>query len=229
MNAFVIDMGMALWFGILTSISPCPLATNITAISFIGRKVDQAGYVFSAGLLYMLGRMLTYTVLGAVLVSSTQLIPPVANFLQTYMVYLLGPGLILLGILLLDVIKLNIGRGLVQERLQTLIEQAGIWGAGLMGILFALSFCPISAGLFFGSLFSLAMQRGSIILLPSLYGAGTALPVLVFAFLLAFSANLVGKTFHKLTIFERWARRITGVVVILAGLYICLTQIFYLF
>lgn len=228
MNAFVIDMSMALWFGILTSISPCPLATNITAISFIGRKVDQTGYVFSAGLLYMLGRMLTYTVLGAVLVSSTQLIPPVANFLQTYMVYLLGPGLILLGMLLLDVIKLNIGGGLVNERMQTRIERAGICGAGLMGIVFALSFCPISAGLFFGSLFGLSMQHGSILLLPSLYGAGTALPVLAFAFLLAFSANLVGKTFNKLTTFERWARRITGLVAIFAGLYLCLTQIFYL-
>lgn len=228
MNTLWLDMGMAIWFGILTSISPCPLATNITAISFIGRKVDQAGYVFSAGLLYMLGRMLTYSILGAILVSSTQLIPPVANFLQTYMVYLLGPGLILLGILLLDAVKLNIGGGLVNERMQTQIERAGIWGAGLMGIIFALSFCPISAGLFFGSLFGLAMQRGSILLLPSLYGIGTAVPVMTFAFLLAFSANLVGKAFNKLTTFERWARRITGVVAILAGLYLCLTQIFYL-
>ncbi len=229
MSPLLFDMGLAVWFGILTSISPCPLATNITAISFIGRRVDQTGYVFSAGLLYMAGRMLAYTVLGAVLVSSTQLIPPVANFLQTFMVYLLGPGLILLGILLLDVIKLNIGGGLVNERLQTWVERAGIWGAGLMGIIFALSFCPVSAGLFFGSLFSLAMQHRSPLLFPSLYGIGTAIPVLGFAFLLAFSANLVGKVFQKMTSFERWARRITAVICILAGLYLCLTQLFVVF
>jgi cytochrome c-type biogenesis protein len=222
------DLGLAIWFGVLTSISPCPLATNITAISFIGRKVDRAGYVFSAGLLYMLGRMLTYTVLGAILVSSTQLISPIANFLQIYVVYLLGPGLILLGILLLDVIKLNIGGGLATERLQTRIERAGIWGAGLMGIVFALSFCPISAGLFFGSVFGLAMRHGSRLLIPSLYGVGTAVPVLVFAFLLAFAANRIGRIFNNLSTFERWARRITGVVAILAGVYVCCTQILHL-
>jgi cytochrome c-type biogenesis protein len=229
MNAFGVDLGMALWFGILTSISPCPLATNITAISFIGRKVDRAGYIFSAGLLYMLGRMLTYTVLGAILVSSTQLISPIANFLQTYMVYLLGPGLILLGILLLDVITLNIGGSLATERLRAQIDRAGIWGAGLMGVIFALSFCPISAGLFFGSVFGLAMRHGSRLLIPSLYGVGTAIPVLGFAFALAFSANLVGRTFKQLSAFELWARRVTGGVAILAGLYLCTTQIFYLF
>lgn len=229
MNTFGVDLGMAIWFGILTSISPCPLATNITAISFIGRKVDQAGYVFSAGLFYMIGRMLTYTVLGAILVSSTQLISPIANFLQTYMVYLVGPGLIVLGVLLLDVIKLNVGGSLMSDRLQARIERAGLWGAGLMGVIFALSFCPISAGLFFGSLFGMAMRHDSRLLIPSLYGVGTAIPVLVFAFVLAFSANLVGKAFHKLSVFELWARRVTGVVAILAGLYLCLTQIFYLF
>lgn len=229
MSPLLFDMGLAVWFGILTSISPCPLATNITAISFIGRRVDQAGYVFSAGLLYMAGRMLAYTVLGAVLVSSTQLIPPVANFLQTYMVYLLGPGLILLGILLLGVISLNLGPGSFGASIQVHAEQIGIWGAGLMGIIFALSFCPISAGLFFGSLFSLAVQHRSPFLFPSLYGIGTAIPVLGFAFLLAFSANLVGKVFQKMTNFERWARRITGVVAILAGMYLCLTQIFVVF
>lgn len=226
MNSFLFDMGLAVWFGILTSISPCPLATNLTAISFIGRKVGRAGYVFSAGMLYMLGRMLAYSILGAIMVLSTQLISPVAMFLQTYMVYLLGPGLILFGALLLDVIPLPTGSGLMNDRLQARIERAGLWGAGLMGILFALSFCPISAGLFFGSLFGLAMQRGSTILLPSLYGVGTALPVLAFAFLLAFSANRLGKVFDKLSAFERWARRVTAVTMILAGLYLCVTQIF---
>ncbi|GAK54467.1 cytochrome c biogenesis protein, transmembrane region [Candidatus Moduliflexus flocculans] len=225
MNPLLVDMGLALWFGILTSISPCPLATNLTAISFIGRKVGRAGYVFSAGMLYMLGRMLTYSILGAILVSSTQLISPVAMFLQTYMVYLLGPGLILFGVLLLDVIKLNFGGGLMNDLLQARIERAGIWGAGLMGIVFALSFCPISAGLFFGSLFGLAMQRGSTILLPSLYGVGTALPVLAFAFLLAFSANRIGRVFDKLSAFEHWARRVTALIMIAAGLYLCVTQI----
>jgi cytochrome c-type biogenesis protein len=226
MNPFLLDVSMAVWFGILTSISPCTLATNITAISFIGKRVERAGLVFLAGLLYMAGRMLAYTVLGIILVSSTRLIPPVANFLQMYMIYLLGPALIVIGVLLLDVLKLNIaGISFVGGGLQARAGQAGIWGAGLLGVILALSFCPISAGLFFGSLFSLALQHHSSILFPALYGFGTALPVFILAVLLAFAVNLVGCIFQKLTSFEVWARQLTGIVFILVGLYLCFTQI----
>lgn len=220
------DIGMAVWFGILTSISPCPLATNITAISFIGRKVDRASHILLAGLLYTAGRMLAYTVLGIVLVSSTQLVPPVANFLQEYMVYLLGPALIIIGLLLLDIFKISLfGNGVMWDGMQKRIEQSGIWGALLMGIVFALSFCPVSAALFFGSLFSLAIKHQSMVVLPSVYGIGTAIPVLVFAFILAFSANTIGRVFNVLTIFEKRARTITGVVFIVAGLYLVFMKI----
>jgi cytochrome c-type biogenesis protein len=215
------DIGMAVWFGILTSISPCPLATNITAISFIGKRVDRASHVLLAGLLYTAGRMATYIVLGIILVSSTQLVPPVANFLQKYMVYLLGPALIIIGILLLDIFRINLlGKGIMWDGLQKRIEKWGIWGALLMGIVFALSFCPVSAALFFGSLFSLAIKHQSMVILPSVYGIGTAIPVIAFAFILAFSANTIGRAFNALTVFEKWARNATGIVFILAGLYL---------
>jgi cytochrome c-type biogenesis protein len=215
------DIGMAVWFGILTSISPCPLATNITAISFIGKRVDRASHVLLAGLLYTAGRMATYLVLGIILVSSTQLVPPVANFLQKYMVYLLGPALIIIGILLLDIFRINLlGKGIMWDGLQKRIEKWGIWGALLMGIVFALSFCPVSAALFFGSLFSLAIKHQSMVILPSVYGIGTAIPVIAFAFILAFSANTIGRVFNALTVFEKWARNATGIVFILAGLYL---------
>jgi cytochrome c biogenesis protein CcdA len=217
---------MAIWFGILTSISPCPLATNITAISFIGRRVDSVGQVFISGLLYTAGRMASYIVLGILLVSSTQLIPPVANFLQQYMVYLLGPSLIIIGILLLDIFKINFGsNGIVGTGLQKKFESSGIWGALLMGIIFAISFCPISAALFFGSLFSLAIKNQSMVIIPSVYGIGTALPVLVFAFIIAFSVNRIGRIFDALKVFEKWARISTGMIFILAGLYLVLIRI----
>jgi cytochrome c-type biogenesis protein len=212
---------MAIWFGILTSISPCPLATNITAISFIGRRVDRASQVLLAGLLYTAGRMAAYTALGIILVSSTQLVPPVANFLQQYMAYLLGPILIIIGVLLLDIFRINLfGNGVLWNGLQSSVEQSGIWGAFLMGIVFALSFCPVSAALFFGSLFSLAIKHQSMIILPSFYGIGTAIPVLAFSFILAFSANMIGRVFNALTVFEKWARIATGIIFILAGLYL---------
>ncbi len=215
------DIGIAIWFGILTSISPCPLATNITAISFIGRRVDSVNKVLLSGLLYTAGRMAAYILLGIVLVSSIELVPPVANFLQRYMVYLIGPALIIIGVVLLDIFRINFfGNGIIWEGMQKRVEQSGMWGALLMGLVFALSFCPVSAALFFGSLFSLAVKHQSMVILPSVYGIGTAIPVLAFAFIFAFSANSIGRIFDSLKTFEKWARIATGIIFILAGLYL---------
>lgn len=227
MTPSAMDMGLALWFGILTSISPCPLATNIAAVSYIGSGISTRWGVFMAGVLYMLGRMLTYTVLGAILVSSAQSVPGVANFLQRYMNILLGPFLIFLGLILLDIIRVGAASGLGTfiNNLQGRVERIGIWGAGLLGIVFALSFCPVSAALFFGSLFSVAIKNDSGILLPSVYGIGTALPVLAFAVLMGISARLVSKAYNKVSVFETWARRITAVVFIFAGVYYCVTYL----
>ena len=219
---------MALWFGILTSISPCPLATNIAAVSYIGRQVNRTGYILSAGFLYMFGRMITYVLLGTILVSSTQSIPVIANFLQKYMNILLGPILLIIGIILLDIIKINTGSALLfGDNLEERVQKLGLWGAALLGVVFALSFCPVSAALFFGSLFSLSINYSSKIIMPSLYGIGTALPVLVFAFLLGLSTKLVGAAYNKIAVFELWARKITAIVFILAGIYYFFKYILY--
>ena len=217
--SYIASIGMALWLGILTSISPCPLATNIAAISFIGRRMDSQPYVLFAGLLYMLGRTVSYIVLGAVLIASSQAIPAVALFLQTYMSALIGPLLIIVGVILLGIIKFSFKGGGASSGFQTFIEKSGLFGSFIMGIFFALTFCPPSAAIFFGSLFGLAMQHGSRFVIPATYGIGTALPVIAFAILLAFATNLVGKAFNKLTVFEKWARKITAVIFILAGMY----------
>ncbi len=227
-TSFIVDLIMAFWLGILTSISPCPLATNIAAISFIGRQLDRQKYIFLAGLTYMLGRTITYTTLGAILVTSTQAIPAVAMFLQKYMAVIIGPLLIIVGIILLGIIKFNFRGSGVNEGLQKFVEKSGLLGAGVLGIVFALSFCPPSAAIFFGSLFSIAMKHGSKIIIPSVFGIGTALPVIIFAFLVAFATNLVGKAFNKLTIFEKWARKVTAVIFILAGIYMVLKNIFHI-
>lgn len=228
MTPFMMGMAMALWFGILTSISPCPLATNIAAVSYIGGQISTQRGVFVAGVLYMFGRMFTYTVLGAILVSSAQSVPAVANFLQKYMNILMGPFLILIGLILLNIIKFNMGdgAGIIADRLQGRIKHFGLFGAGLLGIIFALSFCPVSAALFFGSLFSVAVKNNSGIILPSVYGIGTALPVLGFAILMGISTRMLSKAYNKVSVFEIWARRITAVVFVLAGVYYCFTYLF---
>jgi len=140
----------------------------------------------------------------------------------------MGPILVLIGLILLDVIKLNVGNAMggIVGKLQDRIKHLGLFGAGLLGIIFALSFCPVSAALFFGSLFSIAVKHESMIVLPSIYGVGTALPVLAFAILMAISARLVSSAYNKLAVFEIWARRITAVIFVIAGGYYCVTYLF---
>ena len=215
----------AIWLGILTSISPCPFATNVAAISYVSRRVDKPGKVLLHGLLYISGRTLTYAVLGVLLVSSLLSAPEISHVLQKYMHLALGPILIIVGMILLELISFplpSFGGGKMQAR----IDALGAWGALLLGVLFALSFCPVSAALFFGSLLPLAVQHESGIVLPVLYGIATGLPVALFALIIAFGLQRLAEAYTALTGFEKWARRVTGVIFIAIGVYFCITKIF---
>ena len=227
--ALILASVSALWFGILTSISPCPLATNIAAVSFIGKRVDSPLRTLLAGLFYAVGRSLVYVVLALLIVASALASPKVSMFLQEYMNKILGPVLILAGMFLIELIKLPMPDVGIGEKTQKRVEAMGLFGAALLGVLFALSLCPVSAALFFTSLSPLALKHKSCVLLPLIYGIGTALPVLVFALLLTISTRLVGVAFNKLTQFELWARRITGLIFISVGIYYALTYIFKVF
>lgn len=229
MDGLLFGAASALWLGILTSISPCPLATNIVAVSYIGRRVEVPRLVFLSGISYTLGRALTYLVIGALLVTSLLSAPYVSHLLQKYMNKILGPVLILAGMFLLELISLSTEGSGISERMQKRVEASGMWGAALLGIVFALSFCPVSAALFFGSLVPLAVKYESGVLLPSLYGIGTGLPVVFFAVLIALGARYTGKIFDGITRVELWARRITGVIFIAVGVYFSLAYIFLLF
>jgi cytochrome c biogenesis protein CcdA len=229
MNEVVLGWGAALWLGILTSISPCPLSTNIAAISYVGRRVDKTRWVLLAGLLYTVGRSLAYLAVAVLVTKGLLSIPGVSTFLQRYMNLFIGPIMLIVGVVLLNVFKISFGGGGIGNSLQTRIDGMGIWGAGLLGMLFALAFCPTSAGLFFGGLIPLAIKGHSTVLLPALYGIGTALPVIGFSLLLAFGAHLVGAAFKKLTIIEIWVRRITAAIMILVGVALILKHNFGLY
>ena len=219
-------LGSALWLGILTAISPCPLATNIAAISFIGRQVGNRRGVLASGLLYTLGRALVYVVLGVAITAGILASGEASRFLQRYVNEILGPILILLGMVLLGLIGSGLTLSFGCEALQARAAKGGVAFALPLGVLFALSFCPVSAGLFFGALIPLSLTHGSRLLLPMAYGAGTALPVIAFAFLIAFSGAYLGKAFDRLTQIEVWVRRIAGVLFIAAGIITCLTHIY---
>lgn len=216
----------ALWLGILTAISPCPLASNIAAISFIGRQMGNDRSVIFSGILYTIGRTFTYMVLGAGIVAGLMASGEVSRFLQQYLNEALGPILILLGMILLGMLGEKISFNIFANGIQKKAEKNGIWFAMPLGVLFALSFCPVSAGLFFGALIPLSLKHSSLYILPLVYGIGTALPVIFFAFLIAFGGKYLGKVFNCLTKTEIWVRRITGILFILAGIYYCLSYIY---
>ncbi len=250
MVTYLLYGAAALYLGVLTSISPCPLATNIAAISYIGRKVEDPRMVIHAGLLYTLGRCVLYLVLAGLLTTTALSIPAVSLFLQKYTHLVLGPVFLLLGMFLVGLITVTSGGTIMSERMQKRVDAMGIWGALLLGILFAVSFCPTSAAWFFG-LLTLVMgsEAGAItsvlakvgitlpaaslpagaVVLPLIYGIGTALPVIVVAFLLAYSAQSVGKTYNVLSKVEWWARMTTGWVFILIGVYFSLKYAFEVF
>jgi len=218
----------ALWLGILTSISPCPLASNIAAVSFILKRIEHPLYVFTSGVLYTLGRVVGYTGLGVLVTFSLLSIPQVSFFLQHYLNKILGPVLIVTGFLLMEVIHVPFLTSSVSEKTAGRVRDFGAFGSLLLGILFALSFCPISAALFFGSLIPLSLKNNSPIILPSVYGVGTGLPVLGFAVVLAFGVTNIEKIFRRVKALEYWMRRVTGVVFILVGIYYVLNHLFYL-
>ena len=219
----------AFWFGLLTAISPCPLATNLAAISFIGRKINNPRRTFLSGAVYTIGRSLTYIVLGAILVLGFTAVPRVSWFLQKYMNRILGPLLIIVGMALLELIKLEFPAFVSNERMEKQAEKSGLLSSGLLGVMFALSFCPVSAALFFGSLVPLSVKHESYFIMPLLYGIGTGLPVMAFAMAIALGVKSVAQAFHKLVGVELWIRRATGVVFIIIGIYFCLRFIFVLF
>lgn len=224
--SFLLAAVSAFWLGILTAISPCPLTTNIAAISFISRGVERPGQVLLSGLSYAAGRITTYLLLCAVVVAGLLSMPSVSNFLLNYMNKLLGPLLVIIGMFLLELLTFTVSGPSLGENMQKRVAGKGAWGAGALGFVFAFSLCPPSAAIFFGSLVPLALKFHSPLLLPAVFGMGTALPVLAFAFVIAASAHSVGAYFKRLSAIELWIRRVAGALFILAGVYYTLTYVY---
>ena len=219
-------LASAVWLGILTSVSPCPLATNIAAVSFISRRITQRNTVFLSGILYTLGRSLTYIVLGALIVKTLVDVPILSDFLQRYVNKILGILLILVGMVLLDLLRIPLTIPSVSENVAKKLAEKGTLGSLLLGVVFALAFCPVSAALFFGGLIPIAIKAQSGIGLPLIYGIGTGLPALIFAFLVAAGTGYINNLYHRIAKIEFYTKKATGVIFILVGIYYALTYIF---
>jgi cytochrome c-type biogenesis protein len=219
-------LASAVWLGILTSVSPCPLATNIAAVSFISQRITQKNVVFLSGILYTIGRSLTYIVLGVLIVKTLVDVPILSDFLQRYVNKILGIILILVGMVLLDLLRIPLPIPSVSEDVTKKLIDKGAIGSLPLGILFALAFCPVSAALFFGGLIPIAVKAQSGIGLPLIYGIGTALPVLLFAFLVAAGTGYINNLYYRIARIEFYTKKVTGTIFVLVGIYYSLAYIF---
>jgi len=216
----------AFLIGVLASISPCPLTTNITAMAYISRKITDRRSVVTLGILYTLGRMASYFTLGALVILAGVKIPRVSLLLQDIGERSLGPLLIVVGFILLDIVKLPLVQG--SGALTSLGERVANWGSMggfLLGMVFALAFCPYSAVLFFGIVMPLALKSTGGITLPAVFAIGTGLPVLLFGILLSAGVTKVAEWLQIVRGAERVARKIAALVFIGAGVYYLLLWI----
>ncbi len=204
--------------GLMTAISPCPLATNISAIGYISRDIENRRRVFIKGLVYTLGRAISYTGLGVILFFGASKMH-VTMLFQGWGEKLLGPILIIIGLLMLDFIKIKFPgfSGLTEKMGEH--SKRSYWGTLLLGMLFAMAFCPYSGVLYFAMLIPMTITSISGLYLPIVFAIATGLPVIIFAWLLAYAIGNVGKLYNQIKTFELWFRRVVAVLFILVGIY----------
>ena len=208
----------ALVLGFMTSISPCPLATNITAIGFISKDIDNRNRVFINGLLYTLGRAITYTAIALILYLGADQFK-FSGFFQQYGEKILGPLLIIIGLFMLDVIKIKFPG---MSGLSSKMENKSRWSyfdAILLGMLFALAFCPYSGVLYFGMLVPMTISSASGLYLPVLFAIATGIPVIIVSWILAYTLSGIGGFYNKIKSFEIWFRRVIAILFIVVGVY----------
>lgn len=211
--------------GLMTAISPCPLATNISAIGFISKDLQAKRKIFINGIFYTLGRAISYTVLGIILIvilKQGASIYKIQKNIGSYGELFIGPLLIIIGIFMLDVIKLKLPLlGGFTTKIERKSKSGSYWSSLLLGVAFALAFCPYSGILFFGALIPLSVSSTAGAFLPFIYAIATGLPVVLFAWILAYSVSSVGAFYNKIKTFEKWFRRFAAVVFIIVGFYYC--------
>lgn len=220
---FWVAFSSAFALGFLSSINPCPLATNIAAVSYIGKSFGRADKLLQSGFAYAFGRAVAYTVLAAILSLAVCSAQTVVQAVAMQIYFWSGPFLILLGMAFCGMFTMNLGF-MTNERLEKVMKNAGIINSFLLGVLFALTFCPTSAAAFL-ALLGLCAKANSIILMPMIYGLATAIPVLVCAIILAITPQYLGSVFKIITKMDFWIRNIAGVVFIGLGIWFSLVYV----
>ncbi len=217
-----IPLVTAFLLGILTAISPCPLATNITAIGYISKDIENKHRIFWGGILYTVGRIITYTVLGFILIPILREGASMFSIQKTISKYgemLIAPALILIGLFMLFGSKLNLPKFGFGGNGSDKLKNKGGWGALLLGVLFSLAFCPTSGVFYFGMLIPMSAAETGGYLLPVAFAIATGLPVIIVAWILAYSVAGLGKFYNRMQVFQKWMNKIIALLFIAVGIY----------
>jgi len=211
--------------GLMTAISPCPLATNISAIGFISRDLTDRRRVFLNGLVYTVGRAVTYVGIALIIFFGASQMN-ISGWFQRWGEKLLGPVLILIGLFMLDFIKLKLP-GIMGSFTEKIGEKGrkSYLNTLLLGILFAMAFCPYSGVLYFVMLIPMTVASADGLYLPLIFAIATGIPVIIFAWLLAYAVGNVGKMYSRIKTFEIWFRRVVAVLFIVVGMYYIIATI----
>lgn len=211
--------------GLMTAISPCPLATNITATAYLSKELSNKRAVLTSGLLYTLGRMVSYTSLGLIIYFGASQFK-IARWIEGIGGLWLGVALVIIGFFMLDIVQINIKWfDRFVPKTDQIKTKRRFLNALLMGMAFALAFCPFSGVLYFGVLIPMTIASPSGLLLPPIFAIATALPALVIAWLLAFSVGNIGKFYNSTRTIEKWFKRIVAILFIAVGIYYLIINI----
>jgi sulfite exporter TauE/SafE len=208
----------AMVLGFMTAISPCPLATNITAVGFISKDIENRNRIFLNGILYTTGRAISYFLLAFILFLGADQFK-FSGFFQRYGEKIIGPLLFVIGLLMLDVIRIKFpGLGGLTSKIEKK-KKWGYWDVILLGIIFALAFCPYSGVLYFGMLVPMTISSSSGLILPVIFAIATGIPVIITAWILAFAISGLGSFYNRMKTFEVWLRRVVAVLFMGTGVY----------
>jgi cytochrome c-type biogenesis protein len=207
----------ALLLGLLMAIAPCPMTINVTAMGYIGKDLTRPRKIFINGLFYTLGTITSYTGLALILYFGADQFR-ISSFFQQYSEYIIGPLLLLIGVYMLGLFRIDLpGFSRLTGRFRNR-KSFRAWDSFLIGLVFALAFCPYSGVLYFGMLMPLVLTTSSP-WLPLVFSLAAGIPIVIFAWLLAFTVSGVGKLFNRLKTIEFWFRKVVALLFIGIGIY----------
>ncbi|MCU0096891.1 sulfite exporter TauE/SafE family protein [Bacillus cereus] len=207
-----IPLLFAFLLGIVGTLAPCQLTGNISAITLYSNQSLQKGYAWKHILLFILGKIIAFTTLGLLVWFLGKEIQQILTLYFPWLRKMMGPLLVLMGLMLAGIIK-----GINFFAFKFIRKQNEI-GSFLLGFFFSLAFCPTMFVLFFGTLIPLSFSSNYGYLFPTFFSIGTALPIVILMFIISY-LGLNGALLKKSRKVGKNIQLIAGVLLILVGLY----------